>query len=192
MNEYSEDETFRIPVTRCLIAAVYCSQLPGVVYLQVPSMTSQNIKLAMYLRWIGGFIYHHQPMIIVPALTDSEKRSWFLASGIRADVPFGGNVLSIEQPIHDVVSMEDRYLLSRDAFYKRDGMQQQHLEEGGMFATSEMAYPVTIADCPDLPFMHGAWVRLTSSDPLYVGDIGFVFCYPKHEDDWHRHVLFVP
>lgn len=70
-------------------------------------MTPQNVELAIYLRWIGGFVYRHQPMVIVPALYDNEKRSRFLASGIRADVPFAGNVLRIEQPIHDVVSMED-------------------------------------------------------------------------------------
>ncbi|KAF9064393.1 hypothetical protein BDP27DRAFT_1425865 [Rhodocollybia butyracea] len=65
------------PITRRLIAAVYRSQLP-VVYLQVPSMSNEN-------------------MVIAPALPYGAKKSRFLSAGMCTDVPFAGNILRLEQ-----------------------------------------------------------------------------------------------
>lgn len=75
LNEYNEDKTFRIPINCCLIAAVYRSQLSGVIYLQVASMSAANVELAMYLRWIGGFVYRHEQMVTAPALPYDKKKT---------------------------------------------------------------------------------------------------------------------
>ncbi|KAF9064384.1 hypothetical protein BDP27DRAFT_1367210 [Rhodocollybia butyracea] len=178
LDKYSEEETFRIPITRRLIAAVYRSQLPGVVYLQVPSMWSGNVPLAMYLRWIGGFIYRHEQMVTAPALPYDARKSQFLSAGMRADILFAGNILRLELPIHQVISIEDRYLLTRNALYKQDGMVQSKVTPGAH--TTNIIFPIITPEHQDACFLRGSWFRLIGGNPLYNGDVGCVFHHPTN------------
>ncbi|KAF9070965.1 hypothetical protein BDP27DRAFT_1362197 [Rhodocollybia butyracea] len=188
LDEYSKEETFRIPITRRLIAAVYRSQLPGVVYLQVPSMWSRNVPLAMYLRWIGGFIYRHEQMVTAPALPYDARKSRFLSAGMRADIPFAGNILRLELPIHQVISIEDRYLLTRDALYKQDGMVQSKVTPGAH--TMNIIFPIITPEHQDTRFLCGSWFRLIGGNPLYNGNVGCVFHHPTN--DKYRQVILLP
>lgn len=98
---------------------------------------------------------------------------------MRTNVLFAGNISRLEQPPHQVVSIEDWYLLACNAYHKQDGMMDSTVTTDDR--TTSISFPLLTPDRLDPLFQRGSWVRLIGGTPLYYANVGCIFWHPTSD-----------